>query len=138
MRINGTYTGIFYHRHDDGTTVGRTMIPRVDAEYQITRAIFIRLVGQYDAEYQDSLRDDSRSQLPIYIKNPLTGAFSRASAATSNVLEGSVLFSYQPVPGTVAFFGYGNDANEPLALHFTGLRRQADSFFLKLSYLFRV
>jgi hypothetical protein len=25
-----------------------------------------------------------------------------------------------------------------LALHFTGLRRQADSFFLKLSYLFRV
>jgi hypothetical protein len=138
IRVNATYNATFYHRHDDGTTVGRTIIPRVDAEYQITRGLFIRLVGQYDAEYQDSLRDDSRSQLPIFIKNPRTGVISRASTGTSNLLEGSVLFSYQPVPGTVAFFGYGNDATEPLALHFTGLRRQADSFFLKLSYLFRV
>ena len=63
---------------------------------------------------------------------------SRASAVTSNVFTGSLLFSYQPVPGTVAFFGYGNDSNEPLMLHFTGLRRQADSFFVKLSYLFRM
>jgi hypothetical protein len=138
IRMNFTYTGIVYHRHDDGTTVGRTLIPRLDAEYQVTRAIFLRLVGQYDAQYQDSLRDDSRSELPIFIKNTTTGVIARASAATSNVLEGSVLFSYQPIPGTVAFFGYGNDSNEPQALHFTGLRRQADSFFLKLSYLFRV
>ncbi len=63
---------------------------------------------------------------------------SRATAVNSNVLTGSVLFSYQPVPGTVAFFGYGNDSNEPQALHFTGLTRQADSFFVKLSYLFRL
>jgi Domain of unknown function (DUF5916) len=138
IRVNATYNGIYYHRHDDGTTVGRTIIPRVDAEYQVSRTIFFRLVGQYDAEYQDSLRDDSRSQLPIFIRNATTGVIARAAAATSNVLEGSVLFSYQPVPGTVAFFGYGNDSNEPLALHFTGLRRQADAFFLKLSYLFRV
>jgi hypothetical protein len=138
IRVNATYNGIFYHRHDDGSTVGRTLIPRLDAEYQITRGIFIRLVGQYDAQYQDSLRDDSRSELPIFIKSTTTGVISRASAATSNVLEGSFLFSYQPIPGTVAFLGYGNDSYEPLALHFTGLRRQADSFFLKLSYLFRV
>ncbi len=138
IRVNGTYNAIFYHRHDDGTTVGRTMIPRIDAEYQITRAIFIRLIGQYDAEYQDSLRDDSRSQLPIFIRSATTGVISRASGGTSNLFSGSVLFSYQPIPGTVAFLGYGNDANEPLALHFAGLRRQADSFFLKLSYLFRV
>ena len=138
LRLNGTYNAQIYHRHTDGTTVANITIPRLDAEYQLSRAIFIRFVGQYEAQYQDSLRDDSRSDLPIFIKNTVTGVISRASAVTSNVFTGSLLFSYQPVPGTVAFFGYGNDSNEPLMLHFTGLRRQADSFFVKLSYLFRM
>src|SRR5262249_14665191 len=133
IRVNATYNGIFYHRHDDGTTVARQEIPRVDAEYQLTRGLFIRLVGQYDAQYQDSLRDDSRSQDPIFIRSATTGVISRASAGTSNVFTGSVLFSYQPIPGTVAFFGYGNDAIEPQTFHFTGLTRTADSFFIKLS-----
>jgi hypothetical protein len=42
------------------------------------------------------------------------------------------------VPGTVAFIGYGNDSVEPGALQFSGLRREADNFFVKLSYLFRL
>ncbi len=138
IRVNAMYNATFYHRHDDGSLAARQLIPRVDAEYQVTRAIFVRFVGQYNAQYQDSLRDDSRSELPIFIKSATTGAIARASAATSNGLEGSLLFSYQPIPGTVAFLGYGNDSAEPDLLHFTGLRRQADSFFLKLSYLFRV
>jgi hypothetical protein len=138
IRLNATYNAQIYHRHSDGTTVARTMIPRLDAEYQLSRAIFVRFIGQYDAQYQDSLRDDSRSNLPIFIRGATTGVISRASAGTSNVFESSLLFSYQPVPGTVAFFGYGNDANEPSMFHFVGLRRQADSFFVKLSYLFRL
>ena len=138
LRFNATYNATFYHRHSDGTTVARQAIPRLDAEYQLSRAIFIRFIGQYIASYQDSLRDDSRSNLPIFIKNTTTGVISRASAATSNIFTSSLLFSYQPMPGTVAFFGYGNDAAEPDMFHFTTLRRQADSFFIKLSYLFRV
>jgi hypothetical protein len=138
IRVNATYNAQVYHRHSDGTTVARTSIPRLEAEFQVSRAIFLRFVGQYEAQYQDSLRDDSRSNLPIFIRNPTTGVISRASAGTSNVFESSLLFSYQPVPGTVAFLGYGNDATEPSTLHFTGLTRQADSFFVKLSYLFRL
>ena len=98
----------------------------------------MRLIGEYDAAYQDSLRDDGRTNAPIFIRNASTGVLSRASAFSSNVLNGSILFSYSPVPGTVAFFGYGNDSIEPYALRFTGLRRQADNFFVKLSYLFRL
>jgi Domain of unknown function (DUF5916) len=138
LRLNATYNATFYHRHSDGTLVARTIIPRLDAEYQLSRTIFIRFIGQYEAQYQDSLRDDSRSNLPIFIKDTTTGVISRASAVTSNVFESSLLFSYQPLPGTVAFIGYSNDAAEPLTLHFTALRRQADSFFVKLSYLFRL
>jgi hypothetical protein len=138
LRFNGTYTAQTYYRHSDGSLVARTAIPRLEVEYQLSRPIFFRFVGQYDAEYQDSLRDDSRSNLPIYIQNTTTGVISRASAATSNVFTGSLLFSYQPMPGTVAFFGYGNDSSEPNMFHFIGLRREADSFFVKLSYLFRL
>jgi hypothetical protein len=138
IRLNGTYSAQFYHRHSDGTPVARTMIPRLDAEYQVTRHIFVRFIGQYEAQWQDSLHDDTRTNLPIFIKDTTTGVISRASAATSNVFTSSLLFSYQPVPGTVAFFGYTNDAAEPIALRFTALRRQADAFFVKLSYLFRL
>jgi hypothetical protein len=137
FRLNGTFNAQYYWRHSDGSLVARTVIPRLDVEYQLTRTTFVRLVGQYNATYQDSLRDDSRTNLPVYFKNP-AGAFSRAGATKSNVLEGSLLFSYRPVPGTVAFIGYGNDASEPNQLQFTGLRRQSDNFFVKFSYLFRL
>jgi hypothetical protein len=138
LRLNGTYIGQYYWRHSDGSLVAHTLVPRLDAEYQLTRTTFVRFVGQYTAAYQDSLRDDSRTDLPIYIRNPTTGVMSRAASTTSNVFEGSLLFSYRPVPGTVAFIGYGNDASEPTLFHFTTLRRQADNFFVKFSYLFRL
>jgi len=138
FRLNGTYNAQYYWRHSDGSLVARTEIPRLDLEYQLSRAVFIRLVGQYIAAYQDSLRDDSRTGLPIFIKSTTTGVISRASASTSNVLAGQFLFSYQPVPGTVAFIGYGNDSYEPYALHLADLHRQADNFFVKFSYLFRM
>jgi Domain of unknown function (DUF5916) len=137
-RFNGTFTAQYYFRHSDGSEVAHTILPRLEAEYQLSRTIFLRFVGQYDAEYQDNLRDDSRTDLPIFIKDTLTGVISRASTATSNVFTSSLLFSYQPVPGTVAFLGYSNDAAEPSMFHFVGLRREADSFFVKLSYLFRL
>jgi hypothetical protein len=138
VRADLTVSGQYDWRHSNGSMVARTTIPRLDLEYQFTRSIFVRLVGQYDAAYQDSLYDDSRTYLPIFIKNPTTGVISRATAGSSNVLSGQFLFSYQPVPGTVAFIGYNNDSNEPYALHFSDLVRQADGFFVKISYLFRM
>jgi hypothetical protein len=138
VRLNGTFNAQIDWRHSDGSLVNRDIIPRLDAEYQLTRTMFLRFIGQYDAVHRDSLRDDSRTNLPIFVKSSTTGLLSRAGATTSNVLEASVLFSYKPVPGTVAFIGYGNDSNEPYLLHFSALHRQADNFFVKFSYLFRM
>ncbi len=137
FRANGTFNAQYYWRRTDHSLVAQTIIPRLDVEYQLSRSTFIRFVGQYDAAYQDSLRDDGRTNLPIFMRSS-SGAFTRAAAFSSNVFSGSVLFSYRPVPGTVAFVGYGNDSVEPGALQFSGLRRQADNFFVKLSYLFRL
>jgi hypothetical protein len=138
LRAQLMYNAQIYLRHDDGTAVARTLIPRLDVEYQLSRPIFFRIVAQYDAAYQDSLRDDARTELPIFTFNPATGTYTRAGLSNSNQLQVSGLFSYQPVPGTVAFIGYGNNLDEPEAFHFTTLRRTADNFFVKFSYLFRL
>ena len=48
-----------------------------------------------------------------------------------------MLFSYQPRPGTVLFAGYGSTLVDPDDPFRTGMRRVADGFFMKFSYLFR-
>ena len=138
LRWTGTFTGNIYRRHSDGSLAEQQLIPRLDVEYQLSRPIFFRLIGQYDATRQDSLRDDNRTNLPLFTRDPTTGAITRLSAFTNNAVEFSALFSYQPVPGTVAFVGYGNNLTEPTSFRFLTLRRTADSFFVKFSYLFRL
>ncbi len=138
LRMQPMYNAQIYWRHDDYSIAAKTLIPRLDVEYQLSRPIFLRLIGQYDAAYQNNLRDDARTDLPIYTFNPATGAYTRAAAFQSNQLQLSGLFSYQPLPGTVAFVGYGNNLVEPEGFHFNPLRRVADNFFVKFSYLFRM
>ena len=52
-------------------------------------------------------------------------------------LFGEWLFSYLPTPGTVIYLGYGSLLREPAPFRFRRLDRERDSYFLKLSYLFR-
>jgi hypothetical protein len=109
-------------------------------EYQIARPIFVRVVGEYNSDWQDDLRDDSRTNLPIYILNRATGGYQRAVKTYTKSFRTDWLFSYQPTPGTVLFAGYGNTlANLDEVPRRPRLRRTADGFFLKLlSYLFRL
>ena len=134
LRAQLSYNASIYWRHSDGSIAGKTLIPRLDLEYQLSRPIFFRIIGQYDAAYQDNLRDDSRTNLPVYYANA-NGTYTPAARSQSNQLQTSFLFSYQPVPGTVAFVGYGNDLLEPESFRFA-LRRTDDNFFVKFSYLF--
>ncbi len=138
LRMQFMYNAQIYWRHDDYSIAAKTLIPRLDVEYQLSRPIFFRLIAQYDAAYQNNLRDDARTELPIYTFNAATGTYTRAAAFQSNQLQLSGLFSYQPLPGTVAFVGYGNNLVEPDGFHFNPLRRVADNFFVKFSYLFRM
>ncbi|HEY1951863.1 MAG TPA: DUF5916 domain-containing protein [Gemmatimonadaceae bacterium] len=135
-RVDGTFDYQDYWRRSDHTLVGRNMIPRVKLEYQITRAIFMRLVGEYDLSEQDDLRDETRTNYPLLIDGVL------ASASRSRSLHGDYLFSYQPTPGTVLFLGYGSHADgEPdptQRFNWQPLRRSSDYFFAKASYLFRL
>ncbi len=138
LRAAFTYNSQDFWRHSDGSLVARNIIPRLDVEYQLSQPLYLRVIGQYTASFTDSLRDDSRTNLPIFIRNPTTGVLSRAVQTIGNQFQGSFLFAYQPVPGTVAFLGYGNTLTEPNAFTFTTLNSTATSFFVKLSYLFRL
>jgi hypothetical protein len=109
-------------------------------EYQVSRPIFLRLVGEYNSERQDALRDDTRTGAPILIYDPQVGDFVRAAPFKHRSFRGDLLFSYQPTPGTVLFAGYGSTLRDPVdpadPLR-TGFHRADDGFFLKMSYLFR-
>jgi hypothetical protein len=135
-RIDGTLAYQDYWRRSDHTLVGRNVIPRVKLEYQLTRAIFMRLVGEYDLGETDDLRDETRTNYPLLIGGEL------ASASRVRSLHGDYLFSYQPTPGTVLFLGYGSQADglpdETQRFNWQPLRRTSDYFFVKYSYLLRM
>ncbi|HET7293368.1 MAG TPA: DUF5916 domain-containing protein [Vicinamibacteria bacterium] len=138
LRASLLYNLQQFARRSDGTLVGRRQIPRLKLEYQATRAIFVRLVGEYDARFRDALRDDSRTERPILIRGAATGAYAPAPEARSNRLRCEALFAWQPTPGTVFFAGYGSTSLESDAFRFRDLSREADGFFVKFSYLFRL
>jgi hypothetical protein len=138
LRFNGIYNLQWVGRRSDGSTVNLQRIPRLKVEYQLSRPIFLRLVGEYTSERQDALRDDTRTNAPILILDPATGIYQRAEAFGHRSLRGDFLFAYQPNPGTVLFAGYGSTLTDSSQLGRSSLRRAEDGFFLKLSYLFRM
>lgn len=60
-------------------------------------------------------------------------------ASQVNEFRPELLFSYVPSPGTVVYAGYGGTLTEPDAFGFNSraFARVRDSYFVKLSYLFR-
>jgi hypothetical protein len=138
LRVNGLYRLQYVGRRTDGSTVDLWRSPRLKIEYQLSRPIFLRLVGEYTTERRDALRDDTRTGAPILVFDPEANAYRRATAFGHRSFRGDILFSYQPNPGTVLFVGYGSTLRDPTELGRASLRRAEDGFFLKLSYLFQM
>ena len=117
-------------RRRDGSEFARTIIPRLRAEYQLSRALFFRAIGEYRSERRDALR------------HPDTGVLLAEDGVPTAPEAGGFfrhewLVSFEPTPGTVAYVGYISAHEGPSATSFDGLRRQADGLFLKLAYRFR-
>jgi hypothetical protein len=124
--------------------VGEFRIPRLKVEYQLTRAVFVRAVGEYVADYADDLRDAGGTGGAILVPDgrggyaPARGFTTVTGRAKSvNRVRPELLFSYLPSPGTVLFVGYGSTLSETDALHFSRLHRERDAVFVKMSYLLR-
>ena len=135
LRVNATYVSSSFTRRSDGLRTATTRIPRLKLEYQVARPLFLRLVAQYEASVRQPLVDPASGRtLRVRGSN---GSFTPSTARTTNTLRGDFLFSYRPSPGTVFFAGYGNTMTEAQPLAFEQLRRAADAFFVKASYVFR-
>ncbi|MES3032417.1 MAG: DUF5916 domain-containing protein [Gemmatimonadota bacterium] len=137
LRIAGTWGYETYDRRTDGTRVLTRNVPRVRMEYQVTRQIFVRVIGEVARLQQDSLRDDSRTDRPVFFRGA-DGTLTRAVAFDRLRGRLDFLFSYLPTPGTVVYLGYGNTSRADRPGGTSGLQPNRDVFFAKLSYLFRL
>jgi hypothetical protein len=130
VRVSGQYSRLVLHR-SDGSWFSTEDIPRLKVEYQATRSIFFRVVGQYTSLRSDALKDPTTGG-PIAIGGQIVGP------STSKLLQVDWLFSYRPSPGTLVYLGYGASCAEFDTRCAVGRQtnRIADGFFAKLSYLF--
>ena len=114
----------------DGSEFARSTIPRLKLEYQPSRALFFRAVGEYRSDRRSALADPA-SGAPLFVSGaaqPLT---------KFNGLRVDLLASFEPTPGTVAFLGYGSSLETDAAFNWSRLQRSSDGFFVKLAYQIR-
>lgn len=120
-------------RRSTGEEYSSATLPRISAQYQLTRSLFVRLVGEYAAQSTNALR------------GPAGFPLARCSDSECTPIEGSdandvyfeALLSYEPTPGTVFFAGYSREMEDFDTFEFRELTPQRDGFFMKVSYRFR-
>jgi hypothetical protein len=137
LRADLSYNESRTLRVSDRSTVNLQRVPRLKVEYQISRPVFVRFVGQYASSERAALRDAGRTELPLYVRTS-TGGYAPLLARSSNGFRADWLLSFQPTPGTVLFAGYGSSLVDQGAFAFRDVTRTSDGFFLKFSYLFRM
>jgi len=96
----------------------------------VSRALFLRFVGQYSARSRSALED--RQGRPILVGG------QPAPATAENLFRMDWLFSYRPTPGTLFYLGYGSTLEEDRQFRFGELQRRSDGFFGKVSYVLRI
>ena len=130
IRMTASNTWSRITRDRDGSEFARTIIPRLKVEYQATRSLFFRVVGEYVAERRAGL-EDARTGDVISVNG------TPSPDRESNRMRMDWLASFEPSPGTVAFFGYGASLDDTRAFGFRDVTRTSDGFFVKLAYQFR-
>lgn len=122
-------------RKRDGSEHSSAVIPRVRAQYQFSRSLFVRGIFEYSAQESRALRDPESGRGLLGCSG---GDCSARGGSDRNDFHVEGLVSYEPSPGTVFFVGYSRDMRDPVAFDFRDLRPTQDGLFVKLSYRFRM
>ena len=130
LRASFQVTHLTLERKVDDSQFSKEIIPRLKLEYQLSEAIFVRVIGQYSSRERSALVD--REGRVIRVNG------TPSTASKSKDLRTDFLFSFRPNPGTLFYLGYGSTMEDVGQKRFEDLRRQVDGFFLKMTYLFRV
>jgi len=130
LRFQGSLAYVTLDRTSDGSAFAESVIPRFKVEYQPSVPLFFRVVAEYESTDQSALRDPATGNVLLVDGVPSTDGEDHG-------LRVDFLASYEPNPGTVAYFGYGATSTTTSAFDFGSLEQQADGFFVKLAYLYR-
>ena len=121
-------------RKRDGSTYSTATIPRVRAQYQFSRAFFVRGIVEYASQEREAPLDPETGQMLSTCDEDGCSVRTGSDAHDFHV-EG--LVSYEPSPGTVFYVGYTREMDDPEAFRFRQMRPTAEGVFVKVSYRFR-
>jgi len=125
--LSFTYSSI--HRSTGGR-FSTAQIPRARLQYQLTRALFVRGIVQYNLQERDALRSAGGA--------PLVLPGGPSESLESGELQYDLLASYEPSPGTILYAGWSRIREGPQTYRFGDLTPTAEGLFIKVSYLFRL
>lgn len=111
------------------------VIPRVKAQYQFSRALFLRGIFEYGSQQRSALMDPTTGR-PLFLCED--GSCEQRDGSISNDFRVEGLLGYEPSPGTVFYLGYTREMEDASAFGFENVRPTRDGLFLKLSYRFRM
>ena len=140
LYLTSSFTGEVGLRHvtllrkRDGSRYSSATIPRLEARYQFSRALFVRGIGEYSSQRRGGILDPV-SGTPVLSCDEDCQS-SDGSSSHDLRLEG--LVGYEPSPGTVVYLGYSRQMESPTAFGLGEVRTRADGLFLKMSYRFRM
>jgi hypothetical protein len=122
------------YRKEGGERYASATIPRVRAQYQFNKALFLRTIVEYGAQESGKLVDPVTGRELFYCGDE--ECLLRDGSASNN-LSFELLGSYEPSPGTVFYLGYSRAMTDASAFGFDQITAQRDGLFAKLSYRFR-
>ena len=126
------HTSLFRQR--DGSLYSRATIPRLRAQYQFSRALYLRTIVEYGSQRRGALLTPTGGDQVAYCSD---GSCFDLKGSESNDFSFETLLSYEPTPGTVFFMGYTRRMEDMEAFRFRDVRPEAEGLFVKLSYRFR-
>ena len=129
----GLRTSTIYRKRD-GSRYSSAVIPRIRAQYQFSRAFYVRGIFEYSTQDKTGLFDPA-SGLPLFYCDEEGCEEKVADASHDFHVEG--LVTYEPSPGTVFYIGYTRQMQDTEAFRFRHVTPVADGLFVKLSYRFR-
>jgi hypothetical protein len=106
-------------------------IPRLRVQYQFSKDIFARAVGQYELARSEALTDPTTGR-------PLLVDGEKVAAEATGQFQGQFLVQYEPSPGTIFYIGYSRLMEGRRTLSLDRMNPVQEGLFVKLSYLFRM
>jgi hypothetical protein len=129
LTFSQTYARIW--RRADESVFSTALVSRLTSQYQFNKALFARLLLQYDLEDRGALMDPTTGRPILVWGEPSTDR-------EDGTVQGQFLFQYQPSPGTIFYVGYSRVMEGDYSFRFSDKDPVADGLFVKLSYLLRI